>query len=535
MIPGWRARLHALSRDRDWLKHAALVIVVWGFAAALLLAALAQGRGAGFVPDPVEQALRAEWQALRRMPDPQPRALVLWLGRVCLRSDHVRRVQDRSAPDWATFQRDGLIFDWATLPLLDRLQPATRRVVEDFLQSWLAGPAAGGAPAAERLEAAARRDVEFANELLGTLHLRARDETGALALLLREGQLFETAAAAREAALRLALRLRDARALRTMAELPGWLDEVPALLQHHAGTLLGDWGLQWRGLLWHRLGHLPAGALALAGFAALLWYLVLVLQGPGEGRRWLWPLAPLLAGGLSVMPALSIAGWQEMQHGMSAEAPFPHDLWYYIGGVGLREELAKLAAGSLFLPILLWQRVPGRALFTGACVGLGFAFEENLSYYEQYGGGVAVVRFLSANFMHAALSGLLLHALYQALRSRFTRVEGFLVTLPLVVMVHGGYDYAASSDTPGLEFLAMAILAMTAWQFLDLAEQEARPGRRWLSPGAVVVLGVALLIAWSLIATALRTPDRASLAAAGMDCLAVLPLLFIYWRRLGAS
>jgi hypothetical protein len=81
----------------------------------------------------------------------------------------------------------------------------------------------------------------------------------------------------------------------------------------------------------------------------------------------------------------------------------------------------------------------------------------------------------------------------------------------------------------------MAILALTAWQFLDLAEQEARPGRRWLSPGAVVVLGTALLIAWSLIATALQSADRARLAAAGMECLAVLPLVFIYWRRLGAS
>ena len=201
----------------------------------------------------------------------------------------------------------------------------------------------------------------------------------------------------------------------------------------------------------------------------------------------------------------------------------------------MREGLAKLAAGAVFLPWLLWRRVPGLALFTGACVGLGFAFEENLNYYEQYGGGVAVVRFLTANFMHAALSGLLLHALYQALRSRFARVEGFLLRLPSVVVVHGVYDYTASSDTPGLDFVAMAVLALTAWQFLDLAEQEARPGRRWLNPGAIVVLGTALLIAWSFIATALQGADRASLAAAGMECLAVLPLVFIYWHRLGAS
>ncbi len=535
MIPGWRARLHALSRDRVWLKRAALVIVVWGLAAALVLTALAQGRGARFAPDPVEQALRAEWQALRREATPPPRALALWLGRVCLRADLLGRTLDRPPPDWRSFQSQGLLFDWATAPLIETQEPATRRVMEDFLQAWLDAPGAGGAKASQRLEGAARRDTEFANELQAALLLRARDEAGALALLMREGLLFESAMAAREAALRLALRLRDASALRVMAEARGWLGEMPPLLQHHAGTLLGDFTLQWRGLLRHRLSHLPVGALALAGFAALLWYLVLVLQGPGEGWRWVWPLAPLLAGGLSVVLALCVAGWQEVVHGMSADAPFPQDLWYYVGGVGLREELAKLAAGTLFLPWLLWHRVPGRALFTGAFVGLGFALEENLSYYDQYGGGVAVVRFLSANFMHAALSGLLLHALYLAWRTRFARVDAFVMTLPMVVIVHGAYDFAASSDAAGVQFLAMLILALTAWQFLDQADQEARPGRRWLCPGAVVVIGTALLIAWSLIATAVQTADRASLAAAGMECLAVLPLVFIYWHRLRES
>jgi RsiW-degrading membrane proteinase PrsW (M82 family) len=535
LIHGWRARLHALSRDGDWLKRMALGIVACGFVLALMLTTLGPGRGAGFAPDPIEQALRAEWQALRRDPAPAPRALALWLARVCLRAEGLCRTQDVPAPDWITFQNEQRIFDWATAPLLERLEPSPRRVLADFLQAWLDAPASGGAEARQRLEAAARRDVELASELLATLHLRVRDQAAALALLMREGLLFETAAAAREAALRLALRLRDVESLAAMAAAPGWLEEVPPVLQHHAGTLLGEIGLQWRGLLRHRMSHLPVGALALAGFAALLWYGVLVLQGPGQGRRWIWPLAPLLAGGLSVVPALSVAGWQELVHGMSAEAPFPHDLWYYLGGVGLREELAKLAAGALFLPWLLGQRVPGRALFTGAFVGLGFGLEENLNYYEQYGGGVAVVRFLTANFMHAALSGLLLHALDQALRSRFARVDGFLTALPVVVAVHGVYDYAASADTPGLDLLAMAVLALTAWQFLDLAEVEARPGRRWLSPGAIVVLGTALLMAWSLIATALQTADRASLAAAGMECLAVLPLLFIYWRRLGVS
>jgi RsiW-degrading membrane proteinase PrsW (M82 family) len=534
MISGWRVRLHALGRDRDGLKRAALVMVVWGFVIALVLAAVGQGREAEFEPpDPVEQALRSEWQKLRR--DPAPRALALWLGRVCLSAGHVSRVQERPGPDWEGYQRDGGLFDWETAPLLARQEPAVRQVMEAFLQAWLDDPVAGGGDARRRLQASARGGTEFANELLASLHLRVSEPAAALTLLTREGLMFETASMARETALRLALRLGDQRALAEMAAAPGWLEEMPPLLQFHVGTLLGEFGWQWRGLLRQRLEHLPVGALALASFAALLWYVVLVLQGPGEGRRWLWPLVPLLAGGLSVVPALCVAGWQEVVHGMTADAPFPHDLWYYVGGVGLREELAKLAVGALFLPWLLWRRVPGQALFTGALVGLGFAFEENLGYYGQYGGGIAVVRFLTANFMHAALSGLLLQALYQALRSRFARVEEFLVALPMVVLVHGLYDYGASADTPGLDFLAMMILALTAWRFLDQAELEVRPGRYGFLSGAVVVLGTALLTAWSLIATAQQGADLEGLASAAMDCIAVLPLVFIYWHRLGAS
>lgn len=535
MSPGWRTRLHVLSHDRAWLKRTSLVLVAWGFVAALVLAALTQGREEGVAPDPVERVLREEWQALRRAETPQPRSLAAWLRRVAGSLEHLSRVTGRPVPDWRSFKREGGLFEFETVPLLERHapDPTLRRVLEAFLQAWLELPSTDGREALERLEALARSDVELANEMLAALRLRDRDQAGALALLLREGQLFEAATPAREAALRLALRLRDGSALRAMAQTAGWLEAMPPLLQHHAGTLLRDFGLQWRGLLGHRLDHLPLGALALAGFAALLWWVVLVLQGPAVDWRWLWPLGPLLAGVLSVWPAVSVGAWQEVVHGMSADAPFPHDLWYYVGGVGLREELAKLAAGALFLPGLLRRRVPGRALFTGAFVGLGFAFEENLNYYEQYGGGVAVVRFLTANFMHAALSGLILHALEQALRTRFARVEGFLLTLPAAVAVHGAYDFGASSDLSGLDFLAMMLLALTAWHFLDLAEAEARPGRRWVCPGAVVVLGTALLLAWCCISTALRTPDLASLAGAAMDGLAVLPLVFIYWHRLG--
>ena len=77
--------------------------------------------------------------------------------------------------------------------------------------------------------------------------------------------------------------------------------------------------------------------------------------------------------------------WQEAATGLSENGEFLHDLVFYVTGVGLREETAKLALFALFIPWLLRHRTPGKALLTGAFVGLGFALEENQSwqFHEQ--------------------------------------------------------------------------------------------------------------------------------------------------------
>ncbi len=535
MIPGWRSSIFHLSRDREWLKRAALIIVAGGFALALVILGVTPARHDAETPDPLEQALRAEWQELRRAPEPRPRALAGWLRRVTGQMRHLSEVLETAPATWESYQKKGWLLDYDTRPLLEKHtpEPGQRRLLEDFLSARLASDDSGRATAGARLAEAAELGQPLAGELHAALLMRDQDEAGAMRALMREGRLFADAFEAREDALRLALRLKDADALRAMKAVPDWLETSPPALQHQAGTLLRDPWLQWRGLLLHRLEHVPYGALGMAFFACLIWYAVFVLHGGSGSRRWLWPVPPVVAGVLSVWPVLTVASWQETANGMSADAPFPHDLWYYVAGVGLREELAKLAAAALFMPWLLWSRVPGRALLTGAFAGLGFALEENINYYTEFGGGVALVRLLTANFLHAALTGILTHALYTALRSRFTRVDGFLAALPAVVAVHGLYDYTASSSIGGMDFAAMVILAFVAWHFLDVMEQEAAPARRWVSPGSVVVIGAALLIAIIFISTALENTGRAGLAAAAIECVAVLPLMFIYWRRLG--
>jgi RsiW-degrading membrane proteinase PrsW (M82 family) len=347
--------------------------------------------------------------------------------------------------------------------------------------------------------------------------------------LYREAAYHAEATTAREAAMRMALHQKDTESVRKIASMPGWLDGMPPILQHQVGVQLQDPWLQWRGLVKDRAINLPFGATLLTLFVTALWYVIFVLHTAPRPWRWLLPIPPLIAGMLSVLPTLSILAWEEVHWNMTEKAPFPYDLWYWIAGVGLREEVAKLALFAIFLPWLLRRRQPGLALVTGAFVGLGFAMEENLQYYGEHGFGVALGRFLSANFLHAALTGIAGHALYGLLRSRFAHAEKFLVTFLGVVAVHGLYDYAA--DQEALPYVDMILLVFLAWYFLDLIEQEAPPARQIVSPAAVLLLGSAMLVTVIFWLTALETPSTAALADAAERCLGILPMAVVYWRR----
>jgi len=134
--------------------------------------------------------------------------------------------------------------------------------------------------------------------------------------------------------------------------------------------------MQWRGIIRSRWQSAELHVSLIALLAALLWYAVFVRCGSRESWRWVRPLPALLLGVLSVWPTLLILHYQEGNLGLTGEGGFPHDLLYYLLGVGLREELAKLLLFALLLPRLLKKRSGAAALLSGAFVGLGFALEE---------------------------------------------------------------------------------------------------------------------------------------------------------------
>lgn len=529
---GWRARVHYLTRNRRFLLRTAFGIIAFGIVAAssIVIGAASQDEEQhAYNVSPALIRLHTEFHRLRHDTAPQPRQFATWLRMLLAQIPQL--VEGHESLAFKTFHQAGKLGGYEVGELL--LQHVTSDAPTGLFRDFLAAALDADDTALERLEQIAQTNppAMLAAELYASVQKRRGNTSAAMHAFFAEGRNFAAATAAREEALRLAVTQRDLDLLRSIAALPGWIDHCHPLLQHHAGALLGDVWMQWHGLIRHRLNEIPYGLLALAFFAAALWYFILVQHGDRERWRWARPLAAIMAGVCSVWPTLTILAYQEFVQGMTADAPFPHDLIYYLAGVGLREEGCKLALFSLFLPWLLWRRQPGLALLTGAFVGLGFSLEENIGYYQDYGGSIAWTRFLSANFLHISLTGICAHSLYEMLRTRFAHAEEFIATFLAAVVVHGGYDYLAIGSLGDNGWLSIILLVLSAGRFIDLLAAETNPVRLTIAPRAVFTFGSAVLIAISFILGAWTTRSMAGVAAAGQECLAMVPIALLYWRK----
>lgn len=534
---GWKTRLSSITRDRRWLAITAVMMMALGYAMAC---AIVWQSGHGEPPS-LHQRLHEQLLSIGTTGERGDRELALWLHDVTNDLPVVSEMLELEMPELSGYLATGRLWD---IPVKTAIQkhagPLDQQgLFQDYVVARLDDQGEAGRAAWKRLEAAASRvpPAPLANEFLGYLLDSADMPMEALHAFQREAQM-PAAAHARECALTLAIDLAERTTLREMLNSPLYQNEVSCWLETEAGVVLGDLLMQWRGIIrsqWHN-AELHVSLIAL--LAALLWYAVFVRCGPREPWRWLRPIPALLLGIVSVWPVLLMIHYQEDTLGFTGEGGFPNDLLYYVFGVGLREELAKLLLFALLLPRLLKKRSGAAALLSGAFVGLGFALEENTGYYQSDGFGAAAVRLLTANFMHAGWTALAGHALYEMVRTRFARAEYFLLTFIGVVGAHGLYDWVivAGDSLPAvgdLGLISIFILALLAHQFFDQLGALVQPSRSIVSLLSIFVLGTSLLIALSFIIEALVMRDLLAVNAVGAGALGLAPIVVFYIRKFG--
>jgi RsiW-degrading membrane proteinase PrsW (M82 family) len=479
--------------------------------------------------DPNLELLRSSYREIRPPATPAPRALAKWLRRLCHISA-TQATQDRI--DLHPFAIPELIAHHSA-------SPQQALLFEHYLNS--AHPTHAPEQKAEALlalqnAAEINPPPPLANQLLAQYHVQHKQLEAAVTAFITEGQTFPDANAARAEAMHWAVDLKLTHTLPPMLADPQWRTDADPAVLYHAALLTQDLWLQWQSLLYLKWQSLPWFKLFLTLFSTALWYLILILLiRPRTRLSWFAGILPLSAGIISIWPTLSLISWQEQTLGLHPGTELLENLWYYIGGVGLREELSKLALCTPFIPWILRRGRPDSALIIGAFVGLGFALEENMDYYQSAGGSIVWGRFITANFIHASLTGIAFHGLIQIIRSRFNQLTEGITQILIAVIAHGLYDWVLLGHLSiqlELPFLHIFVIAFLANHFFTALHQHRSNGPQILPPTSIFVLGSATLISLLLISAAITQGTSAALADVAEGCLAVVPVAFIFWKHL---
>jgi RsiW-degrading membrane proteinase PrsW (M82 family) len=276
----------------------------------------------------------------------------------------------------------------------------------------------------------------------------------------------------------------------------------------------------------------------LALLAAVLWFIIAVRLGRMHdavaGRRRLYAFAFIL-GIASVYPTLLLIFVEEKILVLRELGQFVPDLIYFTFGVGLREEAGKLLLFLPLLPALLRRGSRIEAMTCGALVGLGFAAEENIGYFHDVGGGHALSRFLTANFLHMSLTALVALSVFDTRRGRATPRDGFNVVFPLAVIVHGLYDFfLTTGDVPMSSILSMVLFVIIARQFLrQLLVASSKAEEQGVLN--LLIVSLSLITGASYIyATTLVGPGHA-LALIAIGAVSVALVLYMFVRELSSA
>ena len=298
----------------------------------------------------------------------------------------------------------------------------------------------------------------------------------------------------------------------------------------------GQWSRVWWAVprvAYGRFAHV--GPAALAVLTGCCW-LVFLLQAVQVGSLWdrkLWlSVAGVGLGVLSIWPTLFLSLWQEHRWNLQESQELVPGLRFYILGVGLREELSKLLCLLPLVPLLRWIGREFLALVVGACVGLGFAAMENVAYIAASGGSTTG-RFLVANPLHFALTGLVSLSVYRAVGNPVGWGPFAVATLGLAIVAHGLYDAALTlPDLADLSLLSIILFALIVYQFFHELRTLRGAGRDTVSMSATFLGGVSLITAATFVYLSATVGCLAAFDALVQGVLSLAVMVYLFLREM---
>lgn len=389
---------------------------------------------------------------------------------------------------------------------------------------------------AEIVRGAAREPpVPWHNHLLAREAEERADVESAAEHYFREGLAFDERKHDVNHALSLLLKLEAWDRVRDSILDPKVAKIVSPLIRYRIAVHDHDWLSAVRWLAMESLPPLIPSPLILTSITALAWIFFCLRLGK-VGERPALKLALYLVafalGVLSVVPTLALIGIEEATLRIVETGDPARDILFYVFGVGLREEASKLA---LFLPLLfVVRRYGGKldVLVTGALVGLGFAATENLGYLASGNLHTGLGRFLTANFLHMAMTGILATALDDFVADRERFASDFSRTTLMVVGLHGAYDFLLAHEEFGGTYMAMVVFVFLTKLFLNAVDHARRHVDRGISILHAFLFAVAVVTGVTFVfATVAVGPTNAAIAMTE-GLLGVAIIVFVFVRTL---
>jgi RsiW-degrading membrane proteinase PrsW (M82 family) len=536
----WRSRAFQLTRDRTFLlRVTAGILAVCTLISVCLIVLSGKGWPPSKMKTPTkEQRIQSreaiqkeEYEFLMVSTTKEPAKVVQWLISL--------NIPRGEAFDPVTLNIGQM--DLAALFRKHAGDPGFTETCSAYARFKFAADVPASTRALEQLSQISRRDdpPRHANELYAGIlyHLDRLPET--LDALMREVRRYPEAVNSRRDAFDVALTLKDTRALAELCKDKDLRESANPFKLRDAAKFIGDRQLLLEAMArmtWER--WMQGASLFLALVAAGIWYVILVYTGSREQYRWLRFLPAVFGGIVSVTVLLWLQ--ETMEYRMptqgESEAPTPtHAMMDWVLNVGLPEEGVKAFLFAFFLPVLLHNGSPTKAALVGGCVGLGFALDENLLYFSNKGASIALGRFLTANVIHIALTGILGWSLYELFRSRFHKATEFLIAFGGVTLAHGLYNYTAdlgNNDVWGMSIMHVIILAAVAKFYLKLLHStDERPAGWVFSRTSIFVWGIAVLVGVMMVAATYQSRSIQGITDTLTTALSLAVIAFIFVRE----
>jgi RsiW-degrading membrane proteinase PrsW (M82 family) len=194
----------------------------------------------------------------------------------------------------------------------------------------------------------------------------------------------------------------------------------------------------------------------------VIWFFYFVWIDIFEPEQLRYLILTLVLGMLSSFLCVLLYDWFNYGLGFRMNETLANDLLYCIFAVGLIEESVKI------LPLLILVRYtkllnePIDFLIYAAMSALGFAFMENLLYFNPAGVSAISGRALTAVVAHMALSSVAAYGLMLSRRppDQKQHPQPFLVWFSAACVAHGLYDFLLSGRGPWEELAPFAIFLL---------------------------------------------------------------------------